>query len=147
MRIETFIESNKFQIGIVASQPVPHWDAESLERGVAVTETGMMIATYPDLTFRERSIGIIGIDAGEQLTNEDKANYTFIGKFTLKTHNGFIDVGCIPTICDGTSGRLQFNKQTITLDLYGDSAYEPKNILVKFVDAYIIGANANRLTI
>lgn len=147
MRLSTFIESDSFQIGIIADAPVPHWDEKSLEKGIATSKTGILLATYPDLDFRKRSIAVTALDADDEMTEKEKTNYALIGSAKIKAPHKTIDVGCVPTICDGTSGRLKFDSPTIIVEVYGDTKFEPKSLIVKFPENKIIKLWASRIEI
>lgn len=144
MRLSTYIESDSFQIGIIASDPVPLWDERSLEKGIAISATGLLLATYPDLDFRKRSIAVTALDADDFMTPEEEKFYSFIGKALLKSPHRTLDVGCIPTICDGTSGRLKFDSEKIKVEIYGDTKHEPTKIILRFPESHVINVWANR---
>jgi hypothetical protein len=144
MKLSTFIESDSFQIGVIADAPTPAWTAKSLEKGVAASKKGLLIATYPDLEYRKRSIAVTAMDEDDSLTESETKNYHLIGSFTLNSSHRTLDVGCIPTICDGTSGRLKFNENKITVQVYGDSVFEPKKLILRFPTAKIINVWALR---
>lgn len=144
MKLSTFIESDSFQIGVIADAPTPAWTAKSLEKGVAVSKTGLLIATYPDLEYRKRSIAITAMDEDDSLTEEESRGYSLIGSFTLNSPHKILDVGCIPTICAGTSGRLKLNENKIAVEVYGDSDFEPKKLILRFPTAKIINVWALR---
>ena len=144
MKLSTFIESDSFQIGVIADSPTPAWTAKSLEKGVATSKTGLLIATYPDLEFRKRSIAVTALDEDDELTEEEAKDYHLLGSFTLNAPHKTLDVGCIPTICDGTSGRLKFNVNKITAEVYGDTVFEPKKLILRFPTAKIVNVWALR---
>lgn len=144
MRLSTFLESDSFQIGVIADSPTPAWTPKALEKGIAHSKTGLLIATYPDLDYRKRSIAVTVIDNQDYLTDTEIENYQIIGIYTLKSSHKTIDVGCIPTICDGTSGRLKFDQENITVKVYGDIPFEPKKLLLWFSDVSITNIWANR---
>lgn len=144
MRLSTYIESDSFQIGVIASAPVPHWDEKSLKKGIAVSPTGFLLATYPDLDFRKRSIAVTALDTDDSLTPEEEKIYFLIGRVRLKSPHRTVDVGCIPTICDGTSGRLKFDSESISVEVYGDTEHEPTKIILRFPDVHVVNVWANR---
>lgn len=144
MRLSTFIESDSFQIGIIADSPVPQWDKKSLEKGYAVAKNGLLLATYPDLDFRKRSIAVTALDADDEMTAEEKNAYTLIGTAKIKAPHKTIDVGCVPTICDGTSGRLKFDAEKITIEVYGNTRFEPTKLIIRFPESHVTKIWASR---
>lgn len=144
MKLSTFIESDSFQIGVIADSPTPAWTAKTLEKGVVASKTGLLIATYPDLEFRKRSIAITALDEDDSLTAEETQGYHLIGSFTIASPHKILDVGCVPTICDGTSGRLKFNTSKIDIEVYGDTEFEPKKVIIRFPTARIVNVWALR---
>lgn len=144
MRLSTYIESDSFQIGVIATSPVPHWDEKSLSKGIVTSSSGLLLATYPDLDFRKRSIAVTALDADDTMTPEEEKEYSFIGKAILKSPRKFLDVGCIPTICNGTSGRLKFDSEKIKVEIYGNTRREPTKIIIRFPESRIVHLWAGR---
>lgn len=146
MKFIAFVESDSFQIGLLADGPVPQWTEDFLDAGIADLENGLLVATYPDLDYRKLSIPVTVMDKDEPLTPDQKAGYTLLGVYAIQTRRGFIDVGCIPSICEGTSGRLRLDKDKLKLAIYGDLPREPHRLIIHFMDASIISVDAHRLT-
>lgn len=147
MKLTAFIESDSFQMGMMSGTAIPEWTPETLEAGVTAIDTGLLIATYPDLDNRKLSILVTIMDKGEKLTRQEKDGFSLLGEFVLKTTSGAIDIGCIPSICGGTSGRFVLDKKKVRFRLYGDTPREPKRIILQFLGTQIIGVDANRLKV
>lgn len=147
MRLSTYIESDSFQIGVIASAPVPHWDEKSLSKGIVKSPTGLLLATYPDLEFRKRSIAVTALDIDDEMTTEEKTGYYLIGKAVLKSPKHTLDIGCIPTICNGTSGRVKFDSPKIKVEIYGNAKIEPTKIIIRFPESRIVNLWAGRDTV
>lgn len=147
MKLTAFIESDSFQMGMMSGDVVPQWDEETLEAGITAIDTGLLIATYPDLENRKLSILVTIMDKGERLNAKEKKEFVLLGEYAMKTNHGAIDIGCIPSICGGTSGRFVLDKAKVRFRLYGDAPREPKRIILQFLGAQIIAVDANRLKI
>ena len=145
MKFIAFVESDSFQIGLLADGPIPQWTEEALDGGIADIENGLLVATYPDLDHRKLSIPVTVMDKEEMLAQEQKETHQLLGVYEIQTRRGFIDVGCIPSICEGTSGRLRLNKDRLKLAIYGDLPREPHKLIIHFMDASIISVDAHRL--
>jgi hypothetical protein len=144
MRLSTYIESDSFQIGVIADAPVPCWDEKSLKKGITTSSTGLLLATYPDLDFRKRSIAVTALDADDDMTTEEQKEYSLIGKANIKAPHKTVDVGCIPTICDGTSGRLKFDSVKIKVEVYGNTRFEPTKLIIRFPESHVTKVWASR---
>lgn len=147
MRLEALIESDSFQIAVRTGTLIPHWDEDSLAKGVAASEDGLLIATYPDTEFRNRSIPVIIMDAGEELTTKQKKEFVFIGEYVLTANEQSVDVGCIPSVCEGTSGRVKINRKKFSLQVWGTDVQDPKKILLRFKRVNFLGIDANRMKV
>lgn len=147
MKLTAFIESDSFQMGMMSGDTVPQWDEETLDVGITAIDTGLLIATYPDLENRKLSILVTIMDKGEKLSVKEKREFTLLGEYTMRTKKGAIDIGCVPSICGGTSGRFVLNKDKVRFRIYGDAPREPKRIILQFLGAQIIGVDANRLKV
>lgn len=147
MRMEAFIESDSFQIAVRSGSLIPHWDEENLQTGVASSEDGLLIATYPDTEFRNRSIPVIIMDAGEELTAAQHKDFHFIGEYHLHAERQSVDVGCIPTVCEGTSGRVKLDRKNFSVQVWGNDVQDPKKILLRFKRVHFTGIDAGRLKV
>jgi len=147
MKLTAFIESDSFQMGVLSGNAIPQWTEETLDSGITAIETGLLIATYPDLENRKLSILVTLMDKGERLSTLEKKEFVLLGEFAIKTKRGAIDIGCIPTICNGTSGRFVLNKEKVRVKIYGDTPREPKRIILQFLGASIIDVDAYRLKV
>lgn len=147
MRLEAFIESDSFQIAVRSGNLIPQWNEENLHTGVANSEDGLLIATYPDTEFRNRSIPVIIMDAGEELSVEQQKEYQFIGEYQLRAEHQSIDVGCIPSVCEGTSGRVKLDRKKFSVQVWGNDVQDPKKILLRFKRVHFTGIDASRLKV
>jgi hypothetical protein len=147
MKFTAFIESDSFQMGLLSGDCVPQWDEETLAAGITSLDTGMLIATYPDLDNRKRSILVTVMDKGEHLNAKEKHEFVELGVFTLKAPRKVLDIGCVPSICGGTSGRVTLDKKSFRVRIYGDSPHEPKKLLIQFLGTAIVGVDADRLRV
>lgn len=145
MKFTAYVESDSFQIGLLAAGPLPYWTEDTLDAGITNLETGILVATHPDLDHRKLSIPITVMDNEDDLSEEQAEKYVPLGTYEILSHKGVIDVGCIPSICEGTSGRLRVDKEQFHISVYGDLPREPHKLIVKFTDAKIISVDANRL--
>lgn len=147
MQIEALIESDSFQIAVRSGKLIPQWDEQSLSIGVADSDDGLLIATYPDTEFRNRSIPVIIMDAGEELSAKQKKEFVLLGEYVLKAEEQIVDVGCIPSVCEGTSGRVKVNRKKFSIEVWGSDAQDPKKIILRFKRVRFMGIDAQRMKV
>ena len=147
MRLEAFIESDSFQIAVRSGNLIPQWTEENLSTGVADSEEGLLIATYPDIEFRNRSIPVTIMDAGEDLTAAQQKEFHLIGEYHLLAQHKSVDVGCIPSVCEGTSGRVNLDRKKFSVQVWGSNVQDPKKILLRFKRVHFTGIDAGRLKV